>query len=401
MSEASTKKPRKNKFLIIFVCIFVSALVAFGGVFGIIRLLKEKNSVAKYDGVYLDEGAARYLASYYKLQYKEFLRGEGVVAYDSELFWEEKAEDGKTYGEHLTESFGEYLSSLLVAVRLYEQVGSYTREEKEYVKSRAEGVLENSAAGGSVEKYNELSEPLGFDYDDFLCASEYLYKASLARTLLYGADGSGISADYSACEKYLNTYSHVALMFISLERVYIKDQSGNFTYDDDGNAKWRELTQSEREEREATVEKLRGYISGGNMTPEAFENYLAMSDVPDDMYEQGYYFNPSAEATIEFAEKFSEVVDASYGMKIGEYKEAEAPEIGGVCFIYKYDTASLAYLDTENVFFSDFYRDASTYTYLSVISELSKEVTLTDSFYEMDIVKESKIIPTELIVSSW
>lgn len=401
MSEAFTKKPRKNKFLITFVCIFTSALLAFGGVFGIIRLVKERSSVAKYDGIYLDEGAARYLASYYKRQYKDFLVGEGIVAYDSYLFWEEKAEDGKTYGEHLAEGFGEYLASILAAVRIYEEVGSYTREEKEYVKSRAEGVLNSSSAEGSVEKYNELAEPFGFDYDDFLSASEYLYKASVAKALLYGADGSGISSDLSACEKYLETYSRVALMFISLDRVYIKDQSGNFTYDDDGNAKWRELTPSEREEREETVEKLRGYISSGEMTTEAFEYYLAKSDVPDEMDEQGYYFNPSAETTAEFAEKFSEVVDASYEMKIGEYKEAEAPEIGGVCFIYKYAPESYAYLDTENVFFSDFYMDASTYTYLSVISELSQEVTFTDGFYEMDIVNESKIIATEFIVGSW
>ena len=59
MNEADIKKPRKNKFLTIFICIFLASVAAFGATFGIIRLVKERTPIAKYDGLYLDEGGGK------------------------------------------------------------------------------------------------------------------------------------------------------------------------------------------------------------------------------------------------------------------------------------------------------------------------------------------------------
>ncbi len=393
------EKPRKSRFLITFICIFLSVIIVVGGVFGIIAAVRESRSVAKYGNAYLDGGAAKYLSVYYKHQLVDILKDNGIVAYDSYVFWQKEAEEGKTYGDILRESFGEYISSLLVANAIYDSYASFKSEQKEEVRLAAEGVLQR-VAGGSVEKFNELAEIHGFDYDDFLSAAKYLYKAQLAKSAMYGADGSGIAAFTEDCKKYLSTYTHVDLIFIRLEDIFVLDGDGNMTYDDDGQVIVRPLTAEESAERQDTVNKLNSYIAEGIITPETFEYYLAKSDGDADMSSTGYYFNKNAEATVEFAEQFPEVVELAYGMDIGGFAGVECPAVGGYCFIYKYNVAEGAYANTDNPFFSDFYSDAAAYMYPAILTELSADAKLKDSFYGIDIVSVPKITD-KFVIDSW
>ena len=402
MNETDIKKPRKNKFLTIFICIFLASVTAFGATFGIIRLVKERTSIAKYDGLYLDEGAARYLASYYKYRYITELKSSGKQIYDSEHFWESLTESGESEGELLLKSFEDYVASLLVAVAIYDSIHSYSRSERALVESRVETVLNNSIARGSVEEFNRQTAVLGFDYDDFLSAAEYLYKASVARYSLYGTDGSSIKDDAEACEEYLSTYSHVEVIFLRLEDTFVLDQTGAFTYDEEtGERITRTLTESEIAERLAVVENIRTYIDEGRMTSQAFDHYLDYSEPDHDKQIGGYYLNPSATNTKELAGDYPEVVSAALDMSVGEFRIVESEHINGVAVIFKYDVAESAYTDEENIWFSDFYQHAAEYDYLSVLSELIPDVRFTDSFLDFDIVNDYKKIRDEFIVGAW
>lgn len=394
------EKPKKNRFLIIFICIFLSAVIVLGGVFGTIAAVRESRSVAKYGDTYLDKGAAVYLAAYYKYRYIDLLKQQGINAYDSSLFWQKEAEEGKSYADALRESFEEYVSALLVANAIYDSYADFNKSEKEKVKAAAEAMLRYSSAAGSRESFDSLCEIYGFDYDGFLLAAEYLYKADSAMSAMYGEDGSGISSSTEECERYLATYTHVDLMFIRLEDTFVRDDEGNISYDSDGVAITRPLTAEELAERQDIVSKMRTYISENTVTVETFEYYLEKSDGDSDMYDVGYYFNQNAETTGEFSEVFSEVVDKAYGMEIGEYAEVECPAVGGVCFIYKYNVAEGAYANSDNPFFSDFYSDAVSYIYPIVLTELSADAELRDSFYEIDIVSLPRL-SEEFIIKSW
>ncbi len=379
----------KNRFLVIFISIFLAVVLTFGGVLGLISILKNARAVVKYDGVYIDRGSAVYLASYYKLQYIRALRLSGVDAKDTDSFWKSTDESGKTYSELFSESFCEYVASIAVANALFSSYSSYTSLDKKTVTQSCEEILKYHAAD-SVSTFNDKCEKYGFDYNDFLNAAELIYKAQRAEDVIYGRDGSNLSNFPEECEKYLSTYSHVSLLFIRTEDVLVRDEEGNIIYDDAGNPTVRPLIDEEKAERAETMAVLDAAIEAkkngadGQITPQMFDLYLKKSDGDPGMYEKGYYFHSSAETTAEFSLEFPEIVEASLSMSENEYTRVDCSI--GVCYIYKYPVASEAYADSENLFFSDFFSDAADYLYGEALYELSSEVTIKSEFYEIDFV---------------
>lgn len=394
---------KRNRILLIIICIFLAILVAVGGTLGIISAVNNARAVVKYEGVRVEEGAARYLASYYKYLYKVSLASDGITVRDTESFWASEAKDGKTHGEMLSEGFRDYLSSIIVANKLFLDYAKYTKEDKSRVKATTEEILLYSEANGSLDEFNRIAESYGFDYDDFLSAAELLYKAALAELTIYGLSGSNLKNFPSECEKYLSEYSHVALMFFRTEETFLLNEAGERTYDDEGNARMRPLTDAEIlavNEKIAfldlAIERYKN-DENGQITPETFELYLDGSDSDPDMKSVGYYFHPDAERTAEFASVFPEVVDAALDMELNEYKKVECSI--GVCYIYKYGVTSGAYTDDDNVFFSDFYSDAADALFAEALETFAEDVEFTEKFDGINIVE----IPmnSKFYIKSW
>lgn len=379
----------KNRVLIVFVSVFLAIVLSVGGVLGISVALKNARAVVRYENVTADEGAVRYLASYYKMLYLRSLNSAGISAFDGEEFWNSISEEGKSYGEHFEEGFREYLASLIAANNIFLSYSKYTPEDKYRVAATVEEILKYKA-NNSVSDFNSMAEPYGFDHDDFSNAAALLYKAERAKEILYGINGENLKSFPEECAKYYETYSHVSLIFIRTEQVFEYDEEGKLVYDEEGNVRLRDLTEDERAERQGIIDTLTCAIeakkNGENMqiTPTMFENFLAKSDSDKTMNDVGYYFHGNANATREFAEAFPEVVEASLAMDKYEYRRVDCSI--GVCFIYKYDLADKAYSDSDNVFFSDFYSDASDYLYGDIIETLSDYVAFSDSYGEIDLL---------------
>ena len=392
----------KNRFLTIFVCIFTAVVLIFGGVLGIIIAVRNSQAVVVLGRVKVDEGALRYLSATYKVEYIRTLLSAGVKASDSESFWNSTDASGKTQGEIYNESFEEYVRAIASACSIFLSYSSYTQEDKESVKATVAEVLKYKA-DGSKEKFNELTAEYGFDYDDFCSAAELLYKADKAKTVIYGEDGENLSNFPAECEKYLETYTHVSLIFVRDKEVFVVDEEGNYVYDENGNVTTREMTEEEKAERQEVIGNLTAAIEArenggdGQITPEMFEIYLEKSNGDPDMYKKGYYFNKNASATEEFSSAFPEVVERAFEMEIGEYARVDCSI--GVCFIYRYDVTSGAYSDTEDLFFSDFYSDASDYLYDDVLKTYSPNVNVKDSFYETDYSQIPLL--TRFIIAEW
>lgn len=394
---------KRGRILLIIVSIFLATLLAVGGVFGIISAVQNARAAVKYGGVRIEDGTVRYLASYYKHLYKTALLSDGITVRDTEKFWSSEAEEGKTHGERLCEGFKDYLSSIIVANRLFLDYSSYKKADKSRVRETVEEILLYSEANGSVEEFNRLSEPYGFDYDDFLCAAELLYKAEMAQLIIYGTDGENLKNFSSECAEYLDEYSHVALMFFRTEETFLLDDAGERTYDSEGNAVMRPLTDTELallNEKIAfldlAIEKYEKDESG-QISPETFELYLDQSDSDPDMKSTGYYFHEDAERTAEFASVFPEVVEASLDMELYEYRKVECSI--GVCYIYKYDVQSGAYTNGDNVFFSDFYSDAADALFAEALYTFAPDVDFTDRFSDIDIV--SIPMNSRFYIRSW
>ena len=100
---ALSSSERSKKVFLIFTAAFLGCVLLVGIVFGTVGIVKSSRAVMRYKNVYLNDGAASYLATSYKYDFMKMLGRSGVDCYDSEFFWESEAEDGKTYGDLLAD----------------------------------------------------------------------------------------------------------------------------------------------------------------------------------------------------------------------------------------------------------------------------------------------------------
>ena len=386
----------KMPFMTRFVCIFLSIVIVFGGVVGAMLLAKNVRAVAKYDGVTIDEGTAVYLASRYKALYMRELSFTGITPIDTPAFWASEDKEGVTYGERLERGLRDYIAAILAANSLFNTHSRLTKEDTASIAASIDEVLKYTA-DGSKSRFNELTEEYGFDYGDFECGTELLYKAQRAEIVIYGYEGAALPSYPKLCEEYLGEYTHVALMFMRTETKLLEN--------DDGSLYEVDMTHEEKQARAAEIEYLRAHISAraeGDtsrdwITPEMFNIYLQKSDGDKEMHSIGYYLHPSAETTVMFAGDCPDVVDVALGLEIGEYGEAEYE--AGVCFIYRYETVDGAYSNTKNSFFSDFYADAADYHYTRSLDALSTEAVFTESYGLINVVAIPK--NTTYYVKEW
>lgn len=387
-SRKSTPKKKPNP-LFLTVVITVALALLFGAVMGIILAVRNARAVVSYGGVRMDKGAASYLAATYKDIYIKKLIDNQIYAYDHEEFWEEEYEEGVTFGELLRSETENYIRSVAVGAYLFDRYSTLSREEKKNIRDAAEAVLSDKA-GGDRKKFNEAAEAMGFDYSDFLRASELLYKAKQAKTLIYGNRGSVLESGAfpAECEKYMSTFSYVQLLFIRTEYEYETDGEGNYLRNPDGSLKRRELTAEELEERLADVEEVRRAIdayendSDNQMSPESFMSFLEKYPY-DDYATTGYYLSVYSSYTYGFSEAVDlELTLELLDMEVGEYAEFDTEY--GICFARCAEAEKNAYKqDSLSVFFSDFYSDAADYLYEEACLELMPEVTVKDRYAEI------------------
>ncbi|MBP3308015.1 MAG: hypothetical protein J6L90_01095 [Clostridia bacterium] len=377
-----------KRVLLISVCILLGLVMILGATLGIVSGVRRARALVYFDGIDISEGEARYLVSYYKAQYMANLSRGGVSVSDTPEFWSSKVLGDSTYLDYLRISTESYLRQLTVANKIFDKNTSLTGKDRDNLKIATEEIL-SYRAQGSRSTFGELCKKYGFDYSDFVSATEKIYKGWSAKTKIFGDKGENMSLFPDYCEEFLEYYTHVDLLFIRTEEVFVYDESGNRVVDDDGSYKTRPLTAEEVAEREVRLEAARRAINGinaGSVTPERFYELLAQYGEGDkSMDESGYYFHRESEYTKEFSEVFDEIVLASYELEEGMCCEIEC-DIGR-CFIRRVPVTDGAYLKTGAVkdCFSDFYSLTSDLVYQRLIDEDTKLVELRDIWSVIDL----------------
>ena len=378
--ERENAKQKNNRFLLIFVCIFLSVVIVFGLTFGIIIAVRDANATVRYEGVVLDEETTRFFISYYKNRYVASLSNSGVAnACDSPAFWDSKTENGESYGELFVKSTEAYLRQLVCANYLFDNYSSFSSSDKARVDSAVDELLQYRA-DGNVDSLNEQLVRYGFDYNTIKKAAKILYKASAARDVIYGDDGKNVAKDQQICEEYLSKYTHVYLILIRTETKYVTDEEGKYP-------DTVPLSDTEKAERSRRIEEISSYITalqeGGDvqMSPELFKHFIAeYDDFDETLAEHGYYFHPNSQDTAIFAENlYPQIIETAYSTDIGGYSKVSTDI--GVWFIYRAEVEASAYtLSSLSNCFADFYSDAATYSFDIVLSELGKDVTFTEKY---------------------
>ena len=152
-----------KKILIIFISVFVAAVLVFGLILGIIAAVKNSRAAVKYDGYTMSEEETAYFLSYYKYRYMMLLSQSGVEnVEDTKGFWNKIDEnENKTYGELLKSGAEQFLKEIIVSVSIFNRYDKLNSSEKTLIKSAAKNVL-TYRADGNRDKFNELAAEYGF-----------------------------------------------------------------------------------------------------------------------------------------------------------------------------------------------------------------------------------------------
>lgn len=395
-SKTAVKTEKKKRNILIIICaVFLALLLIFGIAMAVITVVREANSVLSYGGIYVDRGVASYLAATYKNEYINILDDmsvEGVS--DSSAFWASKAENGRTYGETLTEYVEESIRQVTVGSYIFDSITSFTSSEREYIDSGVNAAL-TALAGGRVDTFNRLSASMGFDFDDFKRGCEMMYKASVAKIALYGSAGSYLDSptehgfSYYELDEYFSTYSHVQLLYIRTQ----KDDKPNSNTEEivelDDTAKAKRLADIEKIEE--LIEAYEAESGSERMSPEEFRSYQYKYNPTNNYISAGMYFSDASMFTAGFAEELgAELKDTILDMDEGSYARVDVmtEDYGNTAiFVYKYESTPRAYLLSDlGEFFEDFSSDAADYLYAKRLASGAKDVNVKDEYYDIDVV---------------
>ena len=403
-SGEAAKKPGKaaktlkelgnNKFLLMFVCIFLCAALIFGIVFGTVAMVKRARSVLEYGSVRMERGVANYFISYSKAYFISTLKSKGVKAEDTEEFWNSKYIGTKTYGDELKTEVENTLREVATGVYLFDLYSTLTKNERETIEKNAKERL-LYIAEGDKDEFNRLTKDYGFDYSDFLRATEMMYKAKMAQYAIYGKNGADLAGNTELSNDYYEAfYTRVKLLFIRTETDFLLDENGNRKMGEDGYYEMVTLSEDERAARLADVEAIREAISnyeeGENeqMSPIAFSVWLDKYKATN-MYldANGEYHSAYSSFTQATYDEMPDLINEALMLEVGQYGEVELDFDGEkcYCFLYADELEPGAYTDTsEDGYFSDFYSLLATYLYTLDLEELMNEVEMLDAFYSID-----------------
>lgn len=392
MPVAKKEKISFKRVLLICVCAFLAVVVVVGSVLGITTAIRRSGYVMEYGSVGIDEGVAKYLASYYKTQYLSNLASGGIAASDTDDFWNSTVYGANTYGSYFEYSFKDYVTQLVAANNIFDTYAKLTAEDKRVIDTSIMEVLQYKAQN-SKSTFNQNAAKHGFDFDDFRRATEMIYKGWAAKTKMLGNNGENASLYPEFCNSYLNNYSHVYLTFVRTETTFVLDDKGNRVKDEQGNDRLRPLTDEERLKREEAIGILQTTILGvedGTIAPERYFELMKLYDEGDSgSHTKGYYFMRGSKYTEEFFEAFSSVVDEATAMPQGSASMIDCSI--GKCFIYRAAVEAGAYTDTNAAWcFSDFYSLAANGIYQQLLSEGAKAVTVKDKWEQINPVSIPK-----------
>ena len=372
---------KSKKIFLVFTAIFLSLVLTLGIIIATVSAVKESRSVMSYKGIYMYEGVANYLAASYKYTFKATLTKLGINGADNESFWARSAGGGKTYGDILKENTDRYLKSVLVGSYLFDRNTKLTKNDKEVIANSVAEVLEHKA-GGDVDKFNEIGEPMGFTYKDFERAAELIYKFEMAKTVIFGYDAAALETglfDAQCDEYYRENYVRVRLLVIRTDGEWATDP-------DTGKQVLDEYDEEEKAEALAKIRDIREKIADGRMNETAFIWHI-QNEYPTDQVndERGYYFSASSAYSHNFAnEGGRDIVKLALSGRVGEYTECELDI--GTCFIYKCELEDGAYSSyVLERFFEDFYINAAPSIYLDSLTSYFSDVKIKDK-YDFDAV---------------
>ena len=374
-SSGRPKRPPLTKgvrrLLIAGVALLLALLLVGGG----FLLFRREEAVFSYRGVPLTLDMYHFWFSSLKTDY--------MVTYglrtDSEATWSApctvKGQEGKTWGEFLTERIDEAIKAKLVAGVLFDRLGvTMGSADRARISEYLEGEYEYATNGDReafallLEKYHTTEEALK------QCAILEL-KAELLYSYLYGNNGQSMTVGEK--EDYFKAhYKRVKVLYLNEEeKTVLRDGGGVETKPLDF------ADESFFYNAEKELAPLVGESS--TLTEARFDEMLRHSHEPlHAIYEGGVYIYDKAETDVNFTNMIGgEAVEkAAKEVKVGELRRVETDD--GVRYVFGYALDYAPYLKSMNAdFFTDFLTDAAGEALNSRVKAALSEVAVDEEAY--------------------
>ncbi len=340
---------KAKRLLIVGIALLLALLLALGG----FLLFRREKAVFSYRGVALTAEMYHFWFSSLKTDY--------MVTYglksDSEATWQSpctvKGEEGKTWGEFLTERIDEAIKAKLVAGVLFDRLG-VTMGSAERAKITA--YLEDElayAADGDRDAFSLLLQKYHTDESALKQCAVLELKAELLYSYLYGNGGQSMSVGEK--EAYFKEhYKRVKVLYLNEEKKVVLKDGGGTEEKPLGFEDWTFSTNAENE-----LAPLIGEES--TLTEARFDEMLQHSHEPlHAIYEGGIYIYDKASTDVNFTNMIGgEAVEkAAKEVKVGELRRVETAD--GVRYVFGYALDYAPYLKSANAdFFTDFLTDAA------------------------------------------
>lgn len=297
------------------------------------------DTVMELNGYKITEAMYSYWMSRYKTAFLQTFNNSK----DTESFWDSAAEDGRTYGEYVTDYVNSFAREVLISMKLFDDYGlTFTSDEKSAVTEYVRGL--NSAYGSKAE----LNEYLA-DYGLNAATLERIYYAELkvdkVKEELFGDGGIFAVTDDEKKEYYEKHYycAEWILVYPDKKLKTTVDENGETVYytDESGNYVTVELTDAEKVEKAARIEELRGKLS-----TEDFKKLRAeYSDEELSKYE--YYTDGIFLSANDYKNYGTELIKKISETEIGEISELTVE--GALFIIKRYELKDHSDLTTQEL----------------------------------------------------
>ena len=383
VNTASQSEQKTKRIITVAVSVFVGIALLVGAIFGIVLGVRNASYLVYCNGVGIDAGVASYLASYYKSDYITSLQYQGISVVDVPAFWMQKVHPdvASTYGDYLELYVENSIKNLIAANSIFDSRMTLTTADKKELAVATQEIL-TFRSSGDKSTFNAATAQYGFDYNDFVTATEMLYKATILPSRLFGMGEESMAAAYSAeCDALLEEYIRASFLFIRTDNTYVYDNDGKYIVDENGKYTTRPLSDDEVAERLADVEKLKGIISG--------DYELALFDDLWQKYEKennaelvNCYIHPDSSFTEALNEKYPDAISVLYDMydlQLGYTEDKSTDDENsfvGYVFVYRNTVEAGAYLNGDDTWFDDFYDICAYDIYDAMLTEASGDVEI-------------------------
>lgn len=330
-----------------------------------------KDPVAfSYNGTDISTNMYRYWLSSYK--------GTFMYTYtdmsDTDAFWDSVLYGDVTAEEYLNGAVTDNVKRNLVCLSLFEQYGlslsdSAVTAINEYIEE-----LTEEYADGSRRKLNQMLANYGINLN--ILREIYIVeeKISLLFEYLYADGGPFALTEETLDAYYRKNYVRVRHIYVNDAYAFQMNEAGYYTYDANGNAVTRALTEEELAEKTAKIEAIDKALADGIDFQTVYETYSE-----DLYYANGYYLTRDTDF-------IAEVVDAAFDLEIGETVCVKSAF--GTHYLMRLELDDYAYNDTATSnadFFDGFTDKVKNDDLLRRLNELLPEVTV----YEEEVKKYS------------